>query len=103
MKKTLLLAVAPLLLISCNKDYYENDERIIIEGKVISNNLPLQNAEVRIYPVYNVSPNSSTIEELTFNSTNEYADDGHTVIKTKTNTAGIINTSVPRNVNTDVY
>ncbi len=103
MKKLLLLALTPLLFSNCTRDYYENDERIIIEGKVMRNNVPLQNTEVRIYPVYNASPSSATIGEITFNNSNDYADDGHTIIKTKTDASGKINTSLPRNINTNIY
>lgn len=103
MKKLLLLALAPSLFINCTRDYYENDERIILEGKVMRNNTPLQNAEVRIYPVYNTSPTSGIISELTPNSSNDYVDDGHTIIKTKTDASGKIATSLPRNINTHIY
>ncbi len=103
MKKILLLALTSLLFSSCEKDYYEGDERIIVEGKIMYNNLPLQNAEVRIYPIYNASPKSSIISEITFNNSNDYIDDGHTIIKTRTDATGKISTSLPRNINTNVY
>lgn len=103
MKKILLVALTPLLFSSCNKDYYEGDERIIVEGKITRNNLPLQNAEVRIYPVYNASPSSSIISEIISGNSYDYIDDGYTIAKTYTDAAGKIKTSIPRNINTNVY
>lgn len=103
MKKILLLALMPLLFLGCNKDYYEGDERIIVEGKVLYNNSPLQNAEIRIYPVYNASPTSNVISEINTGNSNDYVDDGYTIVKTKTDATGKITTSIPRNVNTNVY
>ena len=102
MKKTLLLVVTPLFVLSCTGDYYEGNERIIVEGEVTRNNLPLQNAEVRIYPVYNASPSSQIISEIT-NGNSNYIDDGYTIIKTRTDATGKISTSLPRNINTSVY
>ena len=103
MKKILLLAVIPLLFTGCQEDYYEGDERIIVEGKVMQNNLPLQNAEVRIYPVYNISPNSKLISEINNGNSYDYVDDGYTISKTQTDATGKITTSLPRNINTNVY
>lgn len=103
MKKTLLLALTPLLFTSCQKDYYEGDERIIVEGKVLYNNLPLANAEVRVYPVYNVTPTTNIISEIDYNNTDYYSDNGNTISKTSTNNSGIISLSIPRNINTSVY
>ena len=102
MKKTLLLVVTPLFVLSCTGDYYEGNERIIVEGEVTRNNLPLQNAEVRIYPVYNASPSSQIISEIT-NGNSNYIDDGYTIIKPRTDATGKISTSLPRNINTSVY
>lgn len=103
MKKTLFLALTPLLFSSCTKDYYEGDERIIVEGMVTYNNKPLQNAEVRIYPLYNVSPTTDIVSEITTNNSYDYIDDGYTIVKTKTDATGKINTSLPKNINTNVY
>ena len=103
MKKTLLLALTPLLFTSCQKDYYEGDERIIVEGKVLYNNLPLANAEVHVYPVYNVTPTTNIISEIDYNNTDYYSDNGNTISKTSTNNSGIISLSIPRNINTSVY
>lgn len=103
MKKILFLALTPLLFVSCNKDYYEGDERIIVEGKITQNNFPLQNAEVRIYAVYNASPSSKIISEINSGNSYDYIDDGYTIIKTRTDATGKITTSLPRNINTSVY
>lgn len=107
MKKILLFIFTVLLLTACRDDYYEGDERIIIEGKVLYNNLPLTNAEVRVYPVYNATPNSGIISEINYNNpennANYYSDNGNTISKTYTNNSGIISLSIPRNINTSVY
>lgn len=103
MKKIILLALTPLFFASCNRDYYEGDERIIVEGKVFYNNVSLKNAEVRIYPIYNVSPKNGTISEINSNNSNDYYNDGNTIVKTKTDETGKISISLPRNINTSVY
>ncbi len=63
MKKTLLLALTPLLFTRCSVDRYEGDERIIIEGNVVYNSVPLSNAQIDVYPVYN-KPVNGTIAEI---------------------------------------
>lgn len=103
MKKLLILTMLPLLFVNCNEDYYEGDQRIIIEGNVRYNNSPLQNAEVRIYPVYNVTPTTNIISELTNYHTDSYSDEGFIISKTTTNGEGKISMSIPRNINTSVY
>jgi len=88
MKKIFLLAVIPLFFSSCHTDFYDGDTRTIIEGKVLYNNVPLREAEVNIYPVYN-EPKSGVITELSPDqiSTKQSAV---SISKTKTNESGLI-------------
>jgi len=101
MKKTLLLALTPLFFSSCHTDFYDGDTRTIIEGKVLYNNVPLREAEVNIYPVYN-EPKSGVITELSPEqiSTKQSAV---SISKTKTNESGLVSVSIPRNERTSVF
>ena len=104
MKKTLLFALTPLLFTNCTNDFYDGDTRTIIEGNIVYNNSPLQNAEVNFYPVYN-QPKNGSIAEL---STSEivydrYQDEPISISKTKTHSSGKISVSIPRNEDTSVY
>lgn len=103
MKKIILIILPVLIFVSCREDYYEGDERVVIEGTVMNNDAPLQNAEVRVFPVYNATPTSNIISEVNDFNSNNYDDDGYTIIKTKTDNSGRISLSVPRNINTSVY
>ncbi|WLD25009.1 hypothetical protein NU10_06470 [Flavobacterium dauae] len=101
MKKTLLLALTPLLFTSCQKDYYEGDERIIVEGKVVYNNIPLSNAEVNVYPVYN-KPVNGSISEVYYNDI-FFGDNKNNISKSFTDNSGKLSLSIPRNEDTTVY
>jgi len=101
MKKALLLALTPLLFTSCQKDYYEGDERIIIEGKVVYNNIPLSNVEVNVYPVYN-KPANGSISEVYYNDI-FFGDNKNNISKSFTDNSGKLSLSIPRNEDTTVY
>lgn len=101
MKKILLVALTPLLFSSCNKDYYEGDERIIVEGKITRNNLPLQNAEVNVYPVYN-KPSNGSISEVYYNDI-FFGDNRNNISKSFTDNSGNLSLSIPRNEDASVY
>lgn len=104
MKKILLVALTPLLFSSCNKDYYEGDARTIIEGKIVYNNIPLQNVEVNFYPVYNKVKNG-IISEIPSNEIvyDRYQDEPVSISKTTTDASGKISIAIPRNEDTSVY
>ncbi|KAA5535289.1 DUF4198 domain-containing protein [Paenimyroides baculatum] len=104
MKKILFLAFTPLLFSSCTNDFYDGDTRTIIEGKVVYNNVPLSNAEVNFYPVYN-KPKNGTITELSSNEIvyDQYQDEPISISKTTTDASGKISISIPRNEDTSVY
>lgn len=100
MKKLLLLSLIPLSLTSCSDDLYEGDKRVIIEGKITYNNTPLHNAQVDVYPVYNV-PKNGTISEIKYDEI--YDGYGNSISKTFTDNLGNISISIPRNEDTEVY
>jgi len=100
MKKTLLLALTPLLFTNCSVDRYEGDERIIIEGKVVYNNVPLNNAQVDVYPVNN-KPVNGTIAEI--ENSNVTFDSHSSISQSFTDNSGKLSLSIPRNEETDVY
>lgn len=100
MKKIIFLTFIYLTLTSCRDDFYEGDQRIIIEGSFSYNNTPLPNALVNIYPVYD-KPKNGIITELNYDDYSyKY---GNSIIKTYTNNLGHINVSIPRNIDTEVY
>lgn len=102
MKKTVLFFASTLMLASCRTDFYENDQRIIVEGYVTYGGKPLQNAEVVAMPVENTKNKSHIIEEL--NPSEEgYGYDGYIITKMRTNADGKISFSLPRNERTDTY
>lgn len=101
MKKTLLLALTPLLFTNCSVDRYEGDERIIIEGKVVYNNVPLNNAQVDVYPVYN-KPISASITEVYYNNLN-FDYNHNSISKSFTDNSGNLSLSIPRSEDTNVY
>ncbi|WCM42486.1 hypothetical protein MG290_02100 [Flavobacterium sp. CBA20B-1] len=100
MKKIALLFLATTF-IGCTTDIYDGDTRIIVEGKLIYNNAPLQGVEVNVYPVYNQPTNGSITalypSEININSK------WISVSKTKTDASGTISFSIPRNEETNVY
>lgn|SRR5690606_3968417 len=104
MKKTLLLALTPLLFTSCTNDFYDGDTRTIIEGNIFYNNIPLQNAEVNFYPVYNKVKNG-IISEIPSNEIvyDRYQDEPISISKTITDASGKISIAIPRNEDTSVY
>lgn len=100
MKKLLLLTLIPLLFTSCSVDRYEGDERIIVEGNVLYNNTPLNNAEVNVYPVYNKPANGSIAE---IEESNVRFDSHSSISQSFTDNSGKLSLSIPRNEETDVY
>jgi len=101
MKKALILTLTPLFFSSCQKDYYEGDERIIVEGKVVYNNTPLSNAEVNVYPVYN-KPSNGSISEVYYNDI-FFGDNRNNISKSFTDNSGNLSLSIPRNEDASVY
>lgn len=100
MKKILFLALAPLLFASCSVDRYEGDERIIIEGTVLYNNIPLKEAEIDVYPVYN-KPVNGTIAQIIETDVDYY--NYNYISRTYTDHSGKISLSIPRNEDTNVF
>jgi len=101
MKKTFLLALTPLLFTNCSVDRYEGDERIIIEGKVVYNNVPLNNVQVDVYPVYN-KPINTSITEVHYNDLN-FDYNHNSISKSFTDNSGNLSFSIPRSEDTNVY
>ncbi len=101
MKKIFLLSLVSLLFTSCQSDFYDGDTRIIIEGKVLYNNTPLQNAEVNFYPVYN-EPENGIITELSPEQIST-KQTGISVSKTTTDSSGKISIGIPRHERTHIY
>lgn len=100
MKKILLVALTPLLFSSCTEDFYDGDARTIIEGKIVYNNLPLNNAQVDVYPV-NYKPVNGTIAEI--EEINVSYDSHSSISQSFTDASGKLSLSIPRNEETDVY
>lgn len=101
MRKTLLLALTPLLFSSCTNDFYDGDTRTIIEGKVVYNDVPLRNAEVNFYPVYN-KPSNGSISEVYYNDI-FFGDNRNNISKSFTDNSGNLSLSIPRNEDASVY
>lgn len=101
MKRLILFVLASNLLTACYTDYYENDYRIIVEGNVINNNKPLQNAEVKVVPVSNVNVVTNNISELKPDS--NYGSEGYVISQLKTTDTGKISFSLPRHERTNTY
>lgn len=106
MKKMLILFANASLFSSCETDYYEGDERIIVEGIVISNNQPLANAKVEVYPTH-FSPKNGVITVIdgSNNDGNYYYDTSSSdaIASIKTDKNGKISLSIPRNTSTNVF
>lgn len=106
MKKTLLLLAVASLTSACDTDYYEGDERVVIEGIVVSNNQPLANAKVEVYPTH-FSPKNGVISVIdgSNNDGNYYYDSSSSdaIASIKTDNNGKISLSIPRNTSTNVY
>ena len=101
MRKTILLTLTLLFFLSCSKDYYEGDERIIIEGNVVYNNIPLSNVQVDVYPVYN-KPENGTITKIEYGNVN-FDYNYNSISQTITDNSGKLSLSIPRNEDTNVY
>lgn len=103
MKKILFLIIGVCTLNSCS-DYYDGDERIVIEGFVVTQGKPFGNVTIKVYPSFH-EPENGTISEI--NRNDEYNHDGwkfyDPISVTSTNTDGKISLSIPRSEDTDVF
>lgn len=100
--KKILLFCSPMLLISCDNDYYSGDERIVIEGKVVKDGAALARANVSVYSSY-TEPKNGIISEITAQDQGAYDYSYNQISTIKTDASGKFSLSVPRNKNSHAY
>lgn len=105
MKKTLVLFLGTVCLSSCEIDYYNGDERIVVEGIVVSNNEPLSYAKIEVFPSWN-TPKNGIITQIDNYEDNYYYEEsgsGSAIAVIRADKNGKVSLSFPRSTETNVY
>ena len=98
MRKNTYLLLGLISLSSCYEDVYVADERIIIEGTVISSNADVEGATLSIIPVYTENYSENVFEVYIQN-----LDYSSPLTQFTLDKSGRFTTSVPRNIDENAY
>lgn len=83
---------------ACETEYYEGEQRLVIEGIAQRNGAPLSNVKIKVYPTYETA-NTGQITPVE----NAYQKIDQAIADTKTDRNGKISLSIPMHYETNNY